>query len=248
MSCAGRPHAASTRPCSSVACSARWVSSSACHCTPRQKLAAGSHSASTVPSGARAQTSRPAPMRSAAWWWKELTARPSDPVSQCRSDPRATSTSWAGAKPSWRWRCASSLRSGRCWCSVPPRETLSACSPRQMPSSGRSRSAAAASSASSYSSEARSTCGPSAGWRLLAVDGRVEVGAAAHEQPVEAVEQRARVVDVAVGRQHDGDRARLLQRLRVGQPHREPLRRRGRARCGRAPSPSPACRRPAARA
>ena len=99
-----------------------------------------------------------------------------------------------------------SLRSGRCWCSVPPRETLSACSPRQMPSSGRSRSAAPASSASSYSSETRSTSGPSAGWRLLAVDGRVEVGAAAHEQAVEAVEQRARVVDVAVGRQHDRDR------------------------------------------
>ena len=91
-----RPHAASTRPCSSVACSARCVSSSACHCTPRQKLAAGSHSASTVPSGARAQTSRPAPMRSAAWWWKELTARSSQPVSQCSSEPRATSTSWAG--------------------------------------------------------------------------------------------------------------------------------------------------------
>ena len=58
---------------------------------------------------------------------------------------------------------------------------------------------------------------------VLAVDGGVEVGAAAYEQAVEAVEQRARVVDVAMGRQHDGDATRLLHRLGVGQPHREAL-------------------------
>ena len=40
-----------------------------------------------------------------------------------------------------------------------------------------------------------------------------------------AVEQRGGVVDVAVGGEHDRDRSRLLQRLRVGEPQRQPRRR-----------------------
>ena len=82
--------------------------------------------------------------------------------------------------------------------------------PRQIASSGRSRSVAAASSASSYSSATRSTSGPSCGWRACAVGRRVEVGAAAEQQAVEAVEQRVRVVGEPVRGQHDRDPARLL--------------------------------------
>ena len=82
--------------------------------------------------------------------------------------------------------------------------------------------------------------------RLLPVGRGVEVGAAAEEQAVEAVEQRLDVVDEAVGGEHDGDRSRLLQRLRVGQAQRQPGGRAvalasGRAqrpRRGRAPSAS----------
>ena len=114
-----------------------------------QKRAAGSQSASTVPSSARAATSRPLPRRSAAWWWNELTASGGSPVRRCRSEPGATVTAWAGTKASWSWRCATAVRSGRCWCSEPPRATLRACIPRQMPRTGRSRSAAPAWSASS---------------------------------------------------------------------------------------------------
>jgi hypothetical protein len=58
----------------------------------------------------------------------------------------------------------------------------------------------------------------------LTVEGRVEVRPAADEQAVDAVEQRGGVVDVPVGGQHDRDRAGLLQRLRVGEPQRQPRR------------------------
>ena len=83
---------------------------------------------------------------------------------------------------------------------------------------------ASRSSASSYSSPTRSTSGPSSGWRLVAVRRGVEVRAAAEQQAVEAVEQRRDVVDVAVGGEHDRDRPRLLQRLRVAQPQRQARR------------------------
>ena len=45
--------------------------------------------------------------------------------------------------------------SGRCWISVPPRATFMSCIPRQMPSSGMSRSSARRASATSKSSRSR---------------------------------------------------------------------------------------------
>jgi hypothetical protein len=59
----------------------------------------------------------------------------------------------------------------------------------------------------------------------LPVGGRGEVRASAEQQPVEPVEQRVRVVGVAVRGENDGDAARFLDRLGVGQPQREPGRR-----------------------
>ena len=67
--------------------------------------------------------------------------------------------------------------------------------------------------------------GPEQRVRGVAVDAGVDVGPAAEDQAVEAVEQRGGVVDEAVGRHHDRDPARLLDRLRVRQPQREALRR-----------------------
>ena len=237
------PQAACTNPLSRLACSARCVRNSACHWTPSVKRADGSHSASTVPSGARAATSSPAPMRSAAWWWKEFTARPSLSVSQCSSEPRATSASWAGENIScvWRWP-------GTCWCSVPPRETLSACRPRQMPSSGRSRSAA-----------------PQQQRLLVLVGDEVDVGA---EQRMRAPGRRARGRGPGrrspAGRRRGraARRCRRRSRGRGARPRSRPppaapaCRRgaapaapaRGRARSGRAAAPTPARAPPGARA
>src|SRR5260221_691633 len=50
-----------------------------------------------------------------------------------------------------RW-LSSPTTSGRCWTRSPPRATFSTCEPRQMPSTGMSRSRAARSSVSSASS------------------------------------------------------------------------------------------------
>jgi hypothetical protein len=63
--------------------------------------------------------------------------------------------------------------------------------------------------------------GPEQRVRRVAVHAGVEVGPAAEDEAVEAVEQRGGVVDEAVGGHHDRDPARLLHRLRVGQPQRE---------------------------
>ena len=74
---AGAPRAAATRPRTAVPAPRRWVSTSGCHCTPRQNRRAGSHTASTVESAATAHTCRPAPTLSTAWWWYEFTPRSS---------------------------------------------------------------------------------------------------------------------------------------------------------------------------
>lgn len=42
---------------------------SGCHCTPSTQPGVGSSSASTVPSAAYADGTRPSPRRSTAWWW-----------------------------------------------------------------------------------------------------------------------------------------------------------------------------------
>ena len=123
-----------TRPSNRAACSGRWVSVSACHCTPTKKSRPGSSTPSISRRRAHATGRRPSPSRSMAWWWKELTcasvrAHQRRPAG-CR--PRS-STAWVTSVPGsvWRWSV------GRCWCRVPPRATFSVCAPRQMASTGR---------------------------------------------------------------------------------------------------------------
>ena len=70
-----------TRPSNRAACSGRWVSVSACHCTPTKKSRSGSSTPSIRPSAAHATGRSPWPSRSIAWWWKELTWTSSAPIS-----------------------------------------------------------------------------------------------------------------------------------------------------------------------
>ena len=74
----------------------------------------------------------------------------------------ATRTPWV-TRPmsaSWRWARAPSTHAGRCWWRVPPVATLIIWAPRQIPSSGRSRSMASITSARSKASSSASV-GPS---------------------------------------------------------------------------------------
>ena len=110
---------------------------------------------------------------------------------------------------------------GRSCTSVPPRETLSTCSPRQIARTGSSRASAARTRAISKLSRCGSV-GPSSGVRLGAVDRRVQVRPARQAQAAEAVEQRLDAVDV---QRRDDDRhgAGAADRLRVGEAERELL-------------------------
>ena len=71
-----------------------------------------------------------------------VASRP--PAARAASEPGSSRTSWSEPSKvpgvrrwsSWPWE------SGTCWISVPPVATLSSCMPRQIPSSGRSRSSA----------------------------------------------------------------------------------------------------------
>ena len=74
-------------------------------------------------------------------------------------EPRSTRTSCVSAQPGSVWRCSIewSVTAGRCWCSVPPRATLSACAPRQMPRIGRPMRSATRATSSSKTSSAGST-------------------------------------------------------------------------------------------
>ena len=111
-----------------------------------------------------------------------------------------------------------------CWCSVPPRDTFSACTHgRCRAAAGRARPRRAAAPARTRRRRGRRQ-GPAAD-RAPGRTGRGRGPAAAHQQPVDAVKQRRRVVDVAVRGQHHRDRARFLQRLRVGEPQCQPRRR-----------------------
>ena len=137
---------------------------SACHWTPSMKGRPGASTASTTPSGDRADTRRPAPRSATAWWWNELTLD-----SSCRSARRAgcrprSRTAWV-AIAAGRTAGAGATRrdaSGRCWTSVPPRATLSAWVPRQIASNGIPISHALPAAASSKLSTCGSV-GPSSG-------------------------------------------------------------------------------------
>ena len=120
-----------------------------------------------------------------------------------------------------RWSIEPSVTSGRCWCSVPPRATLSACRPRQMPRIGSpSRSACWATPSSNASSarlgRAELGCG------LRAVAGGREVRAARQADARRAARRagrRARARAAAARRA-----ARPPARPRACRPCRAPSR------------------------
>ncbi len=69
-------------------------------------------------------------------------SEPREPAARGEPSRRAWRTRSPGSR--WRWSMVTpGRRSGRCWCSVPPRATLSACMPRQIARIGRPRASAA---------------------------------------------------------------------------------------------------------
>ena len=154
------------------------------------------------------------------------------PITRASSEPRldldVVRRLLAGAPPGGAGPLSSS-RSGRCWTSVPPRATFSACAPRQIASSGSSRRQAIRASASSKRSTS-SSVGPELGMALLR---RSSPGRG-----------RAR----PRGRRRSGARAAARARRRRAAAARPAGRRPPRSRAGtsaRAPS-RPAAARPAA--
>ena len=93
--------------------------------------------------------------------------------------------------------------------------------PRQIPRIGRFLRSAALTSASSTAST-RGSVGSELGMRLLAVDARLEVGAAGEADAVDPVEQRRDRVGAQQRHDHR-DAAGALDRLRIsrGQRHLE---------------------------
>ena len=172
--------AASTSAANSAAARARAASVSACHCTPSRNARAGASIASITPSGAHATARSPPPSLSTAWWWKELTRTPPaphHPLQQAARRDLDASGSPRRPGPPGGARASSPGRSGRCWCSVPPRATFSACSPRQI---GEDRQAARVGAAGQLELEdvELGLGRPELGMAALVVGGRVEVGPA----------------------------------------------------------------------
>ena len=172
-------------------------SSSGCQSTPRAKRLPGSSIAS-IRSSCTDQplTRRPSPSRSTPWWWWDLTARRSAPGRRAgervraRAAPRARrSVPGARAVHLVAERLGQVLDRG-----CRRAATLSSCMPRQIPSTGMSRSSArrvSASSKRSRSGQVPFVCGVGLG----AVAGRVDVGAAGQHQAVDPVEQEVGVLD-----------------------------------------------------
>ena len=103
------------------------------------------------------------PARSTAWWWKEFTS--SRGAADGAAEPRECS---AIAIVVGRHRGQLGLAvAATCWCSVPPRATLSVWAPRHTPRSGRPAVVGQRASASSKASSAGSV-GPSSAWRSRA--------------------------------------------------------------------------------
>ena len=75
----------------------------------------------SVPSGDQATARSPAPSRSTAWWWNELTASAVAPSAAARREPGSTRTSCVVTQPGSVWRCStvSPTTSGRCWMQAP---------------------------------------------------------------------------------------------------------------------------------
>ena len=112
-----------------------------------------------------------------------------------------------------------------CSRSVPPRATLSASVPRQMPSTGSPRRSAARASATSTGSRAELGRPQPRVVVGVAVAARVEVGAAREADAVEAVEQRRRQRRIVVS-EHHGQPAGAVDRPQVGHAERHLRQRR----------------------
>src|SRR5581483_6911037 len=107
---------------------------------------------STVPSSPWAVSRKPRARSFTAWWWKLLTLIWCSPAACASSESGWTLTlcaRWLRPWPRMSW-------SSRCCTSVPPSATLITCWPRQIPSTGSSRSRACSNMRSSASSSSRS--------------------------------------------------------------------------------------------
>ena len=193
---------------------------------PAPSDASGTSIASTRSSSTlQPEATMPSPSASTAWWWCDLVACSVSPHARAANDPGASRTSWSALsnEPSARRWSVWPTSSGRCWISVPPRATFISCIPRQIPSTGRSRSSAR----SEQGDLGAVAVGARVGGLRVARRrrrARVDVGAAGQHQPVEAVEHVVRVVgDPRVGRQHQRDRARALQGVDVRPREQERL-------------------------
>ena len=121
------------------------ASSSGCQRTPRAKRRSGSSIASIASSGVRpAAGDEPLAEPPTPWWWCDRTASALGPAARGgeRAGLEPHLVVAERARRCARWSSAD--RVGRCWSSVPPQATLSSCMPRQIPSTGMSRSSARA--------------------------------------------------------------------------------------------------------
>ena len=138
----------------------------------------------------------------------------------CRARSRRRGRRSAGDSP-----CGPSCPtwSGRCWIRSPPSATFSTCEPRQIASTGRSRSSAAVQERE-LGAVALGHDPVRLGMRVLAVELGIEIGAAGEDQAVERRRASPR---------------RPRRRAARAAPGRRPARPPARSRRGRAPSAGP---------
>ena len=126
---------------------------SGCHCTPRQNRRPSASTASTTPSSAHADGVRADAIRSSAWWWWQFTVGGRARAGASSAVPGAVRTFRSRVQPGRQLvRPGARRRRAGAAGGSPPRATLSSCMPRQIASSGRSRSSAACRTASSEAS------------------------------------------------------------------------------------------------
>ena len=185
-------------PCSP--CPPRGATARRARSDDRMAGRAGSHPARSPPADRRASrrplTTRPSPSRSMPWWWWDLVACSVSPAARAASVPSSRRTSWSAPsnEPITR-RCSPWPKcSGRCWRSVPPRATLISCIPRQIPSTGSSRSIARVHERD-LERVALGHRVDRLGVRLLAVERGIDVGAAGEHEPVDQIQHLLWVLD-----------------------------------------------------
>ena len=175
-----QPSAAATSPAKRLASSR----TSGCHWTARQKRGPGRSIASSEPSAAQAVASKPGCVATDWWWWQPTSTRSPTRV----AEPGPVGGRHLGrAEGVARRGCAPRARPGRA-CAGPasrrPRTAIS-CIPRQTPSVGQTRRVGRPQQRR-LPGVAVLAPGRGARVRLLAVARRVDVRAAADDQPVDA--------------------------------------------------------------